>query len=173
MIQHLIRLIQHEGVNITQCHEPSLHHLDQASGCGNQDLEGALKTPLCLFHGGAAQERPHAETRRMSEWFEGLGDLLTQLPGGNHDDGPGLAINFYRLSLEFEGLEPMQNRKRVGKGFSTSRLGNSNDGTPGKQCRHCLCLDLGGSGQAPFDEGLLKGGKQGEIGKGVHKKKPG
>ena len=62
----------------------------------------------------------------------------------------------------------MQDRKGVGEGFPATRLGNPDHGATLKECWNGLGLDLRGGGQILLRKRLLKGGKQGEFGKGVH-----
>ena len=77
MIHHLIGLIEHQRADISQRDQPRIHHLDEAARRGNQDFEGPLETSFCDFHGCSTKKRAHAQTCRMSERLEGLGDLLS------------------------------------------------------------------------------------------------
>ena len=168
MIEHLIRLIEHESAHIAQRDESRVHHLDEATGRGDQYFKGPLKASFRLFHCCPAEKRTHTQTGRVGEGLEGLGYLLSQFAGGHHHDGTWFPIDHDGVALKLKCLEPMQDRQGIGDSFSTPRFGDTDHGASGKQGRHRPCLDLGGPGQVPFHKGLLKGGEQCEIEKGVH-----
>ena len=141
-VQHTVRLVQHEDLNVGQVQQALPVEVQQAARRGHQNV----KTPVDLVHlrllAHAAEDDGGAQGQVAAVALDGVLDLDGQLPGGGEDqrpDDPGLALF---------AVEPLQNGGGEGAGLARARLGAAQHVPAGQGRGDGLCLDGGGGGVA-------------------------
>ena len=86
-IQHAVRLVDHQDLNVHQEDLAALEKIEQASRRGDQDLHAAVQLLLLLGQGGAAGQERHGELVVLAVELEVLGHLGRQLARRRDDQG--------------------------------------------------------------------------------------
>ena len=140
-VEHLVRLVQHDGLDSREVHRLVAVVVHQAAGRGDHDLAARLELALLLVHACAAVDADDAHAgQKLREVFKVARDLLRKLARGGEDHGPRLA----RRDIG----DLFQNRDTEGHRLAGAGGGLGDHIVPGQHQRDGLLLDLGHLGIA-------------------------
>ena len=85
-VQHLVGFVQYNNANGGQVHHPTADQVQQAAGCGHDDLSAALDVADLVADAGAAVHRYDARSLQIgAETLQVLGDLHAEFTGRGQD----------------------------------------------------------------------------------------
>ena len=97
-VQHAVSLVKHEICAAVQVGCVALEHVDEAAGCGNDDLDPALQIAHLRAFGGTTEDTGTADIDGLAKLLGYLVDLLGELTcGGKDKDLKGLRIGSERF----------------------------------------------------------------------------
>ena len=138
-VEHVIRLVQHEGLDAVQPQHALLLQVEHAAGTADDDLRSLAQRADLLAGRDAAEDRHGLDVRESGQGADLLVDLARQLASRRHDQHP--------RSRSAPGQQPLEHGQRECGGLAGSRLGQAQD---------VAALEGGGNGflldRAWFDE---------------------
>ena len=126
---------------------PLTHEVEQATGCGDDDVDPGAELRNLRNLADAAEDREVLEGQAASVDAEALEDLRRKLAGRGQDEGAG-PVSVGGVPRGPPGAaggsgEAMEDRKREGGGLAGSGLCAAEDVLPGEDRRDGLDLDRG------------------------------
>jgi hypothetical protein len=118
-VEHPVRLVEHEHLQIRQANRALLEVIEQAAGTGDDDLNAGAQFPDLRVHAHPAVDGGAAQMRLSPQVGKGGVDLIGQLAGRGDDQGADPAPGPFDQAL--------QDRQHEGGGFAGSGLGNAHD----------------------------------------------
>ena len=156
--QHLVRLVEDEGLETLEIERTSLHVVHDASGSAHHDVDAALQVAKLSMVLGSSIDRKDAETfHALTETFDGLSHLNGEFSGGGETE-----------NLRFVNLKVESGKQWQGEGgrLARTRLGHSQQIATFREVGNGLSLNGGGSFVTDGLYGLAHGGSQRQVGKG-------
>ena len=180
-VQHLVGLIQHDGVHLGEVEDLLPVQVDQSTRGPHDHLDAALQLLDLRFVGPPAVDRGHAGVAGARRGGQVRADLNRQLAGRHHDQGLRGARGGELLPAGVVPADhPLQHGQAEAEGLAGAGLGLPDDVLPGQGHRQGQGLDgegvgdaLGGQGiadvpaHAEVREGLLRLRGGGRVGQGL------
>ena len=150
-VGHAVGLVEHDQVDLVEIDLLPLEEVDHPAGGGDDDVALAAEGGGLLAGGvapvdGDDREAPHGRQRRQH-----AGHLHGELPGGDEDEGPGVA--------GCRRLGRLDGGDAEGQGFARAGLGLAADVAPGQCGGKGERLDRERLGDALSCEGVAKVGR--------------
>ena len=109
-VEHLVRLVQHEGPHFAQAQVPLAHEIQQPAGSADDDVDTRAERLDLRLVGAATVEGQHPGTQPRACHPQVVGDLDGQFPGGDDNERTrGLRVGLRLV------LEPLQQRDTEAK----------------------------------------------------------
>ncbi len=167
-VEHLVGLVEDEGLNRGEVEVPLLRQVDEASGCPDDDFDPSLEGLDLRLVGAAAVDGQHADAATTTGLLEVAGDLDGQLPGGG--DGEGLRPTGVADRGELRVVrrdDPVEHRHTEAERLTGSGLGLTDDVVPAQGDRQGHRLDGEGGMDAGVGERVDNVLVDAEIGEGL------
>ena len=132
---HVVGLVEHGDLDLTQVAGPALDQVGQPAGRGDDELGAALQAADLLGVGHAAGDEPGADPEDVGQRQQRVVDLHRQLAGRHQDEGQRLA------RLGGAALEPGQHRQAEGQRLAGAGLAAAEDVAAGERVRDGRGLD--------------------------------
>ena len=127
-VEHLVRLVEHDGLDVREVEVALLHQVDQATGRAHDDLDAALEGLDLGLVGAAAVHRENARRAVLGGDVEVLRDLDGELARRGDDEGLGLSLRREVVPTGLAGAEKMlKQRDAESEGLAGSGLGLPDD----------------------------------------------
>ena len=94
-VEHPVRLVEHEHLQVRQADRALLDVIEQAAGTGDDDLDAGAQFLYLRVHGHAAVDRDAAHVRLAAQVGNGGVDLLCQLARRGDDEGADAATRSF------------------------------------------------------------------------------
>ena len=162
--QHLVRLVQHEGLQVGEVQRAALEVVDHAARRADDDLRAPAQARQLRTVRGAAVHGQHGDVVEvLGVAVEGVGHLEGELAGrGEREHLRGV-----RAPGHVRGLgEAGQGRQRERAGLAGAGLGQAHDVAAVQQQRDGRLLDRRGAGVAQVLDGGQHAGVQAEVQEG-------
>ena len=162
--QHLVRLVQHEGLQVGEVQRAALEVVDHAARRADDDLRAPAQARQLRAVRGAAVHGEHGDVVEvLGVAVEGVGHLEGELAGRGEDEH----LRGVRAPVHVRGLgEPGQRRQRERAGLAGAGLGQAHDVAAVQQQRDGRLLDRRGAGVAQVLDGGQHAGVQAEVQEG-------
>ena len=86
-VEHAVRLVQHEHLDLREAHVLVLHEVDEAARGGHEQVAAALEVLDLAVELGAAHDDDRALAGPLADHTHDLLDLRRELAGGGDDEG--------------------------------------------------------------------------------------
>ncbi|CTQ48296.1 hypothetical protein JDO7802_00298 [Jannaschia donghaensis] len=138
-VQHLIRLVQNQEMALGQVDGPTVHQVDQATGCRHQQVDAPLQPLDLRVDADAAHHARHLQVAALDEAGQAVGDLRDQFARRGQDQrarrpGTGAHVPFQKV---------LHQRQAEGRRLAGSGLGQAHDVPTFQRGRNRLFLDGG------------------------------
>ena len=159
-VGHAIGLVEHHCRDVCERDRLAVDEVDEAAGCGDDELGTRGEALHLAVHVGAAVDRLEAVSACLDQRDQDLAHLEGQLAGGDQHQGSGLA----RLGR----LEPLDQREAEGEGLARPGLGLAAHVATGQAVGNREALDREGLGDPLLGEDLhqVRGDAEGVEGGG-------
>jgi hypothetical protein len=135
-VEHVVRLVEHEHLDLAQVDEPAAHQVQQPPRRGDQDVDPAPELADLRALGHAAEDHRVPQVLEvLAVGREALADLGRQLAGRRQHQRADLRVVASRR------VEPLQHRQRERRRLAGARLGAADDVTTGQSRPDRLALD--------------------------------
>lgn len=88
--EHLVGLVEHEDLQVVALEEALLHHVMDAPGGADHDVDALLEDLDLVADDGAADAGVDLDADKLTDLLHDEGDLLGQLSGGGDHEGLGV-----------------------------------------------------------------------------------
>ena len=160
-VQHLVGLVQHQGLNVFQGQGARLHQVEQTARRGDDDIDAATDDLDLRADFQTTDHQGRGQAHVAGIGLQVFTDLGRQLTRRRQDQG---AAGF-RLRTLVEFGQAVQDRQHEGGGLAGTGLGNAHQVTAGEKMRDGLRLDRGRLVIACVLEGTQDRVGQAELGK--------
>ena len=133
-IEHFIRFVKDEELNMVQFDRPSVQMVQEASRRADHDLDTAAQVADLALDRLTAVDRQYTDPFGPSDLADLFGDLDAQFPRRGHDKRLYMAVFF---------IQGLDDGNAEGCGFTRARLGLPDDVLPCKGQRDGALLDRG------------------------------
>ena len=155
--QHLVGLVQHQGLQVLQHQASAAHVIHDAAGRADHDLHAAPQRACLATVFLATVDRQHLEAGQMAGVaLHRFGDLDRQLAGRRQD---------HQLQVAAAGIQARQQRQRKGRRLAGAGLRLADQAATVAQQRNRLGLDWGRRFVADLVQCAQQFGAQIEVGK--------
>jgi hypothetical protein len=161
-IEHAIRLVENENLDLAEIDALVLHVIEEPAGCRNQDFDAGAHDCQLRLDVDAAENAGRAKARVLAVFLDRLFDLYRELARRREDQrtdgvarGRGAVIRLRR--------EPLENRQSKAGSLAGTGLGAAHDIAAGEDERNGLLLDRGGCGVAGLGDGTQQLRPQAEL----------
>jgi len=83
--EHLISLIKGENFQVVCLEEATLHHVKNATGCADNDVNTALKNSDILTDNGTTDAGMYFDVGKLADRMNDVGNLHGELTSGSND----------------------------------------------------------------------------------------
>jgi hypothetical protein len=142
-VEHAVRFVEHQHLEVVELCIREAEVVEQASGCGDQDVRAGPERVLLRSHGHAAENGGRGESRVHRELAGVLLDLGSQLAGRRQDESPRHAT----LLAD----QAVKDRQQEGGGLTAARHGAGEHVAPFHGGRDRVVLD----GRGPRESHLF------------------
>ena len=139
-VQHAVRLIEHEYLDLGEAHVLVLHEVDQAAGGGNEEVAPAVELLDLAVELGAAHDDDRALAGLLAYHAHDLLDLSCELARWRDHE----CVRPLALGTSHE----LQRGQRERRGLARAGLRGGHDVTAGEHHGDGLLLDGGRGGKA-------------------------
>ncbi len=142
-VEHPVGLVQDEDLDLGEVDAALADVVEQAAGCGDQDLDAAPEGLDLGIDAGAAVDDGRPERNAPTVCLDRLGDLDRQLAGRGEDEDP------HRVARRREAgvavvPQGLQDRQDEGGGLAGSGLGGGETSRPARiRGMAALCTGVG------------------------------
>jgi hypothetical protein len=158
-VEHLVGLVEHEGLEVVEHQGAAVDVVDRAAGGGHDDVDAALQLAQLRPDRGAAVDGEDAGAELRAVAGEVVGHLHGELAGGGQHQGRG--------GLVAAGLgEALHQRQAERGGLAGAGGGLAEHVVTGDQVRDGLRLHRGGAGVAHAGEHVDELDPQAQVGEG-------
>jgi hypothetical protein len=120
-VEHPVRFVENDGMDMGEVDGPTLHVVDQATGGRDDQIPGSAKEINLTTHVGATDEKDGPAPKVFAVFPGGAFNLSRQLPGGGEDE------DLMAGSVSLGSLVPVKGGKKKASGLSGSRLSHTED----------------------------------------------
>ena len=120
-LHHLVRLVEHEGLDLGERDLAAIDQVDQAAWCGHQDVHEILQLGLLDPHVEPAVHGERHDVDVLGDASDLVHVLEGELPGGDDDQG---------LDGCEGGIDPLDQGNGAGAGLARARFGRGPEVTP-------------------------------------------
>ena len=146
-IEHPIRLVEHENLDMVEVDVSLLHEVEEASRSRDEDIDAASEAVRLRTLLDSTEYHRVSETRVLSVCREGFVDLDGELAGRREDETANGALVILRIRGEREGAtEELQDGQRECRRLTRARLCAADEVATCEDDGDRLCLDGGGGG---------------------------
>ncbi len=126
-VEHAVGLVEDQELDLSEFQPVALHEIEQPAGRGDQHFDARHDRADLPSHRDAADRQRRGQAHVAAIGIEAVEDLSGQFTRRReHQHAAGLGL---RLDAIFE--DPMQDRKREGRGLAGAGLGDTDDVTAG------------------------------------------
>jgi hypothetical protein len=151
-VEHPVRLVEHQYLEVGRVHVTPPHVIEQAAGGRDDDVDAPPEGLRLRVHGDATVDGGRLDLAVASVGARAEQDLLGQLTRGNQDQRPERAGAAFPQALE--------DRQDEGGGLAGAGLGGADHVAAVEAEGDCLQLDRGRLGVTLFPEGLQQFGHE-------------
>ena len=158
-VQHAVGFVEHQNFNAGQVQKALTLQIEQAAGCGHQNVHALFDLADLRVHAHATKDHGGVELQVFAVIAHRLFDLSGQFAGGGEDQSAdGFAANavFARLTQ----TQLVQHGQGEGGGFASAGLGASQQVLPSQNGGNGLGLDRRGGFVAELTHRLHEGRSQ-------------
>ena len=151
-VEHAVRLVEHEELDLAEVDEPLLEEVDEATRRRDEDIDALLDRADLRALADAAEDHGVAERRVTAVAREALGDLRRELTRGREDERLRLAAERGARAARQAREQVVEDRQRERGGLAGAGLRDAEDIALGERGRDRLRLDRRGALVAVGDE---------------------
>ena len=139
-VQHAVGFVQHQHLYLAQIQHALLHQVQQAPGCGDQNVHAFFQLGDLGVHAHAAENHGGAELQVFAVGADGFFNLGCQFAGGGQHQGTDAGSTKFVLRAAAHG-EAVQQGQGEGSGLAGTGLGTTEQIATLQDQRDRLCLN--------------------------------
>jgi hypothetical protein len=159
-IEHLVRLIQHQRLELRQVAQPLVDQIQQPPRCRHEDVDSGLERMDLVERADTAEDRGDAERQMTAQALKARGDLRDQFARRRQNQDSGAAHG----RPAGRCCKAMQQRQRESGGLAGACLRHAEHVAAPQQHRDRLRLNGGRAGIAFLGQRAQQRWRQTEIG---------